>query len=954
MSVLPSLTRDDFSPVFRAIHHVDPYAWQCRLLEHVCASGRWPPVIAAPTGTGKTAVLDIALFHLALEAGAAPRRAPMRIVLAVDRRVIVDQAYERAQRIAKALERTSDGPVAALARRLASFSGNRPVHVAELRGGMPLEREWARRVDQPTILCTTVDQLGSRLLFRGYGVSRAMAPVHAGLLGADALLILDEAHLSRAFTETLSAIEKSRCAPEAPALPWAWIALTATPRTADDAFTLNDAERAEGAIARRLAARKRVALLKCDGEPRPRPFVDEAKRLGHDLTDRGEAAPVVAVVVNRVPLARAVFTALRDELGAAVDVLLLTGRVRPISRDRLIAERRSQLEGRQRGTRPLFVVATQCIEAGADFDFDAMVSQIAPLDALRQRFGRLARAGNRGDAAAPGAIIVHAAELKANARDPIYDRAAAKTWEWLQKEAHRERNAQVVDFGPDALDARLDGPSAATECNAPAAPAPPLRAADLQALAMTAPRPQPDPEPELFLHGERRDTAEVSLVWRADIEDLYARATSGDEDAVQALADLLALLPPRPSEALRLPLWQARSWLASGQSPPAANGLLADVPALSSEAVVPVGGERVLRWRGRDAAKLVAPAEIGPGDVVVLPASRGGCDAFGWAPDCTDPVEDLADLAAAAYRGWTAVLRLHPAVWPPADASLTAAPWSEVTDALEAGAGAGEIVKLTGVPGWQGARGLRLVQLYGPELGAGVVLVASGGLPGTDAAGEPSTEDDAGLIAREPVPLSLHAAAVARFASRQAAALGLAPALASTLERAASWHDDGKADPRFQLWLTSIEGRPGVGEPIAKTSVCLPRSRTRSLRAYAGLPARWRHEVASVRLAAARLITGGDPGGADPDLALWLIGSHHGHGRPFFEHDDDWDAYPQTLLGHALPAAPGPDKLDFDWQGQDWPGLMARLQARFGLWGLAFLEACLRLSDHRASAGEEP
>src|SRR5690606_3574912 len=130
----------------------------------------------------------------------------------------------------------------------------------------------------------------------------------------------------------------------------------------------------------------------------------------------------------------------------------------------------------------------------------------------------------------------------------------------------------------------------------------------------------------------------------------------------------------------------------------------------------------------------------------------------------------------------------------------------------------------------------------------------------------------------EPIMLADHARAVAAMAHRHAKALGLKDDLVETLATAGQWHDDGKADPRFQLWLRSIDGLPENGPPIAKTIARTSPAHQRELRAAASLPGRWRHEVASVRVAVARLTQ--DQAVADPDLLLWLIGTHHGYGRP--------------------------------------------------------------------------
>ena len=137
----------------------------------------------------------------------------MRLFFVIDRRVVVDQSAKHAEKLAKALKRAlkaqSEYPVLHIAAsQLMEFGGYAPLHVAVLRGGIYREPAWYHSPNQPLICASTVDQVGSRLLFRGYGVSEAMRPVHAGLIGCDSLIFVDEAHLSSPFVDTVRSVRR--------------------------------------------------------------------------------------------------------------------------------------------------------------------------------------------------------------------------------------------------------------------------------------------------------------------------------------------------------------------------------------------------------------------------------------------------------------------------------------------------------------------------------------------------------------------------------------------------------------------------------------------------------------------------------------------------------------------------------------------------------------------------
>ncbi len=985
------LTADDFGAFFREVHGYPPFPWQKRLLAQVAAKGKWPDTLDLPTGSGKTASIDIALFHLALQADLGPeRRAPVRIAFVVDRRLVVDDAFERARKLETALVSRVGDVTMRVAERLKVLSGDGPPFIAQrLRGGIPREDDWARTPSQPTVLCSTVDQVGSRLLFRGYGVSDSMKPVHAGLIGSDCLILLDEAHLAEPFRQTLDWVERYRGEKwrrEKSGGPWGFARLSATPgEKSQDVFSLDDDDRANPILSQRLEAEKPALLIapvKSRREAAEAVEIDDAdsgsggstkdlarrapivvNQINEGLkhfkdSESGVGRPAIGVVVNRVARAREVFAQLRKQFpeksegGTAresiPEVVLMIGPARPVDRDDLVEKLKPIRTGESREIeRPLVLVATQCIETGVDIDLDALITEAAPVDSLRQRFGRLNRAGR---AIKPyAAIIADKTDISARVDDPVYGKAIKLAWDYLGGVATKENSFLSVDFGVEKMNA-LTPPDHNALTEKPDAPV--LLPAHLDLLSETSPIPAVDPDVALYLHGPARQPDSITIVWRADIDPAW-----DDQDLIR----LLTFVPPRSGEAIELPVWTVRRWL-EGHGKSAVE--VADIPMREPDDEEGRDGRRVFRWKGDDArSQWISPSEVRSGDTIIVPASYGGVDTFGWNPECKEAAQDVAHKAAEPFARKKFAVRVAP--------GLTG---QHVSDEALAGTLASlraenpETVRQTllnlelppevrnglawlgEAKGWRGKPRVVIdFDLYGEnEKGEprGVVLLAPFGVrfPETPQAtdhgkdgGLNSTEDDiAGSIFDFPLSLDQHSRDVEGKAQELAKCAGLPAERVADLKLAGFLHDQGKRDPRFQAWLH-------FGDPLgfdaedekdvlAKSGRTLPPA----AREKAGLPDRWRHEALSVRLARTHA---GMAQAGDPDLVLWLVGSHHGYGRPFFPHRDSHEQAPEV----------GPQSLAFDWNGLDWPSLFARLRARYGVWELARMEAILRLADHRAS-----
>jgi len=903
----------DFNECFRALAGLQesetPFPWQEKLFQEFVQK-QFRSTCDIPTGLGKTAVIAVWLLALAHHASLGTHYDfPRRLVYVVNRRTVVDQSTHEAETMREALDKNIrlKGVRDAL-QSLGALKWDSPLAISTLRGEMADNGEWRDDPARPAVIVGTVDMIGSRLLFSGYGRGFRSRPLHAAFLGQDTLLVHDEAHLEPAFQELIESIaeEQTRCKDF---LRMRVMAMTATARSDGDVdlplFT--DKDREHVVVDLRINAKKRISFHPVEEKK----IAGEIANLAARYNDSGKSILIYARKVKDV-------IEIEKQLSKdGLKVQKLTGTLRGVERDELakndpifkrfmpIFRKSSSTAESQPGT--VYLVCTSAGEVGVNISGDHLVCDLTPFDSMAQRFGRVNRFGSEDS----GIDIVFAnsmLENKTNAevlnlgafdldnsnsekskkdqknkKGSPFDLSCIKTLHLLQKLQKYE------DGRFNASPASLNG-LPALERLAAFTPQPKILPTSdilfdswsLTSVRQTLPgRPAVDD----WLHGiadVEWEPPETHVAWREEVSVI-----TGDLLENYEPLDLLEAYPLKAHELLR----------------DSTNRILENLeriagrnPELGSWVMKPDGTIKVLFLRQlveRD--KQSRPIEDLSNCTILLPPEAGG-------------------LKQGFFDGDVSFDKSQRGIYDVSDR------WKDQTGSQ-----------------------LRCRIWDSEELPANMRLIRTIDIrPDVDYDDHDDesksksrywywyirsrlAEDDGSKTASKEQDLELHHCLSESFARAIAAKIRLNEPEAMAVTLAASRHDLGKS--RI-IWQKSIGNLDYPGRVLAKSGA---KMRPVDL-------GNFRHEFGSL-LDVAGIHEFQELGPDVQDLIKHLIAAHHGRARPHFPPDEAFDHNHTDIESNEIAC--------------EVPRRFGRLQRKYGRWGLAYLESLVRAADALASQSDD-
>lgn len=944
-----------------------PYQWQLRLLRAIAADGRWPQVLDVPTGSGKTTVIEIHIFLNGLAGlGEISSKLPRRLILTVNRRALVDNQFEVAESCRKKMRTlASDNPSGQVARiwngliqrvgkpGIDSEFDEKPLDVICLRGGEQTDavrNDWRMRPSTPMIICATPDMFGSRLLFRGYGVSKFARPLEAGLFAYDAVAVVDEAHLNRQLEKTARRVAdiESMAAEPIGISPLQVMIATATPvdRGGDSShISLNEEDLlADPVLTERVQRPKPLSMISIKGNLIAT-AVEECAML-FESDEPWSGVKPIGCIMNTVDGAVSVAEQLEKMYGKE-HVVCVMGRMRSIDRTKA-------MEGIEKPATQ-FIVGTQALEVGLDIDFSALVTQLASGSAIAQRSGRVNRFAERETG--PIHVLIPDDLEKGSGPYRPEELEAAKTWLAYVKDNHEE------GLTPWLL--------ASDECRPPDAERKRtiyerLEWADVDYFSNTSRDLAPETDaigPEasnldLWLRDEFSDDAEVYVIVRR-MHETYANGSIGKAYDDGAIRRVLELVPPLPAEQFPVSIGTAasalRGWYGNENKDSASSNCYLirneEAPTAWNLSSIHPGDifvvdetaklflRDVVRYGGKNLgskddvytsiANNLAFYTMGAPIVITV---ENHVDNM---PEAASSIEQLDNIANALvfpedddgdtsedddaptrlFKEW-----VDDDKYCPDDISHIRCPTYE---------------RIREIVGGDGCNGSLDCVLYGETPIEGYALIYT---PRDNSGFEffhGTTTDSS-----EPVKLENHLNDVASRACCMGEALDLPQNLVDALEDAGRLHDEGKRDRRFQTLLRLGDRKAqDLPEDLAKGRFA-SRKRALDYRKTCGLRG-WRHEQRSAVAAWVQL----DGKDDRRELATRLVGTSHGHGRALFD-DDEANLLPkeQEVDESFREAA----RYLFDYGA--WEQIVDRTNRKYGTWGIAYLEAMVRAADMQVSS----
>ena len=909
-----AVQRSDFSAFFAALNggHA-PFSWQQDLVDHIVTTGTWPHRIVAPTGAGKSSVVDVHLFVNALFASGNGPRVPRRLCVVVGRRALVDSQADRAMNIQRSMVDLLNNDAASgesdiiyrVAKLLSSFHVHdvtEPFLVGHIRGELSNRSLPVNEPSACAVIAATPDMWGSRLLFKGYGSSKQARPRETALIAMDSVFVLDEAHLNQQLLVTAERVAKLQEFGADIGVPRLQVVeTTATPsepkkgqtEVGVDVSNLDGVDDAE--LLRRVNSVKelhRVSVEKWNGAPGNSEVVAHAVAEIHKLRNEQTSSEVeqsrtIGCIVNHVDTALKIANELKKR---KLNVELIVGRMRTYDLEQL-REKHPLLLTCAGDNEIDVVVATQTLEVGIDIDFSSLVTELAPASSLAQRFGRVNRLGKRKDSKI---VVLEPADLiKVKDEVPPYKGDdLRKAYDWL------DVLSQQNSVNPAALLA----------CVSPPTSRPRLlyqrpELTDLLEFSRTSEDMYAEPDLDLWLHDSLEDQKAIG--------GIVVREQLPVDDFVAL--ELLKAFPPENNEVFPASLDILRDKLSQL--------VVDDRQRIKLERSKPDILRRAFFFRDGEVEICTPRYRLHPGDVIII--DRGipfttEKVAVKGKPDDKEPPEAVKNENVEVLTFNTGMSESEADIF----REFCGLTPDEATSIWRESGHEGDIVLSNSIQ--DDLRFGEVVPWY--------AIVYSEELQ------EDSDTRQEWTRSQGKVFLDDHQNDVAVRAKKIVEAVGLKEDFGADIVVAAQHHDDGKADHRFQSMLGGLRAEKELAKSEVRT-----RQETKISRQRSGLPQGWRHEQMSVVLVTAEKVQGKL---SCSDLALRIIGCSHGNGRNSFKHTD------RILLQNVQ----GSDSDILRQKAHDlffigrWEELIEETDMKFGPYVTAYLEALERAADVQISA----